>query len=71
MEAAVSDGVLTIGEVEALPSLVSGTATTYVEMGQPSPRDPRQLTITGSGTLEDGRAFQINGGGKHLIIDVR
>ena len=70
MEAAISDGVLTIGELETIPSLVKGHASTYNEMVQPSPREPRQVTLTASGTLDDGRAFYINGGGKHLIIDV-
>jgi len=70
LEAAISDGVLTIGELEAIPSLVNGHAIIYNEMVQSSPREPRQATITAFGTLDDGRTFHINGGGKHLFIDI-
>ena len=71
MEAAIADGVLTIVELEAIPSLVTGYATIYNEMVQSAPREPRQVTITASGELDDGRMFHINGGGKHLLINVK
>jgi hypothetical protein len=71
MEAAISDSVLTIGELEAIPSLVKGHATVYNEMVQSAPREPRQVTLTASGELDDGRTFHINGGGKNLLIDVK
>lgn len=60
-EAAVADGNLTIGELEALPSLVKGTASRYHETAHPiGVANNPKLTITARGTLEDGRTFHFH-----------
>lgn len=59
-DAASSDGVLTIGELAALPSLVRGTADEYRETLDPYPLSAAtQMKIEARGTLEDGRAFRL------------
>lgn len=69
MEAALADGVLTLPDQEAVPSLVKGRSTVYNEMIQF--RSLRQRTLVASGQLDDGRSFHIDEGGKLLVIDVR
>lgn len=60
LAAAMADGVLTIGELSALPSLQVGTADSFQEVLHPSEAAKHgKLTITASGTLSDGRAFQL------------
>jgi hypothetical protein len=71
MADAIADGELTMPELIDIPSLVVGKATKFNEMIQPDPRDPRQVTITAQGKLEDGRTFHIKGGGKNLVIEVK
>jgi hypothetical protein len=71
MEEAIADGVLTMPELADIPSVVVGEATNFHEMIQPDSRDPRQVTLVAKGTLEDGRTFQIKGGGKNLVIEVK
>ena len=56
LQAAAADGVLTIGELAALPSLLTGTATWYHEMLQPEQR----ALIQARGTLSDGRPFTVH-----------
>ncbi len=58
--AAAADGVLTIGELAGLPSLVVGTAASYSEVLHPvEGAKVGKLTVVASGTLTDGRAFQL------------
>ena len=55
LEVAIADGVLTIGELGSLPSLVKGTASFYTETLHPG-----QIPLTvfvARGTLDDGGAF--------------
>lgn len=56
LQAAASDGVLTIGELSSLDSLVVGTATTYQEVLRPG----QLIVINARGTLADGRAFRLH-----------
>lgn len=63
---AVEDGVLTMGELAALPGLVVGHATQFTELLQPHPLPPflgggghpePKLILSANGTLADGRRF--------------
>ncbi len=56
LQAAMSDGVLTIGELSALPSLVVGTADVYQEVLRPG----SLIVINARGTLSDGRPFRLH-----------
>jgi hypothetical protein len=59
LEAAIADGVLTIGELEDLPSLI-GTATFYNETLRPSQAaQVHGITIVARGVLEDSRSFHV------------
>lgn len=61
MQAALADDVVTKTELEALPSLLKGTAHSFEEMLQPFPtRIPSRLVINAEGTLEDGRSFLLH-----------
>jgi hypothetical protein len=53
LEAAVTDDVLTIGELEGLPSLMEGSARFYSETLRPG----HSIRYNANGTLEDGRSF--------------
>lgn len=54
MVAAMADGVVTIGEIEALPSLKKGVAKTYNEVLHPIPYDTNvHMTIESYGTVGD------------------
>lgn len=55
LQAAMADNVVTIGELSSLSSLVIGSATRFREILHPADK----LTQVASGTLEDGRAFQV------------
>jgi len=66
---ALSDGVLTIGEIEGLPGLVKGSAGTFDEVLHPHPLPPMlgggghpvpKTLLNARGTLEDGRSFAVN-----------
>lgn len=60
LEAASADGVLTIAELRALPSLQMGTAERFQETLHPSEAARHgKLTITAAGSLSDGRSFQL------------
>jgi hypothetical protein len=62
LEAAVADGVLTIGELAALPSLLVGSASFYEEMLHPEQAaQVGELEFVAHGTLEDGRPFATDG----------
>ena len=56
LQAAAGDGVLTIGELSSLESLVMGTAHTYQEVLRPG----ELIVINARGTLADGRAFRLH-----------
>jgi len=59
-EAAIGDGVLTIGEFEALPSLVIGYASYHREvLNFPFAGRPGSHDIISSGELEGGGSFQL------------
>lgn len=57
-QAAMADGVVTMPELRALQPLV-GTATRYHETLRPRP-DEHLVVINASGTLADGRAFDLH-----------
>lgn len=78
LEAAVADGVLTIGELGALPSLVVGTATFFHETLHPTEGATRgMIELNARGTLLDGRTFRLQGICRcdrdtgHVRIDIR
>jgi len=64
---ALGDGVLTVSELESLPSLLIGDATTYqyVQLNSgrrssfPTMRDGHSQTVA-RGVLNDGRSFQFH-----------
>lgn len=58
--AATADGVLTIGELEALDPLM-GEARKFVQIQHVSPpAENSLLLVNAKGTLEDGRAFRLH-----------
>lgn len=81
LEAAMADGVLTIVELEALPSLQVGYGDFFHETLHPVQGAQRgHIQMTARGTLEDGRTFQVHvtstegseeQGTQHLAIRVR
>ena len=57
---AADDGELTIAELEALPSLLTGLATFYEEQNHLFGIHPvSHYTLIASGALDDGRAFDV------------
>lgn len=61
VEAAMADGVVTIGELAALPSLLKGEAATYTELLHPGQSNPQSLIqFKAEGTLDDGRSFMVD-----------
>jgi hypothetical protein len=63
---AMQDGVLTIGELAALPGRIAGTASHFTEVLHPHPLPPflgggghpnPKLVLSAQGELEDGRRF--------------
>ena len=56
LQAAMSDGVLTIGEFSGMESLLMGTADVYREVLRPG----ELLVVNAHGTLNDGRSFQVH-----------
>lgn len=61
LQAATADGVLTIGELASLPTLMTGFADQYSETLHPTQpgRKAAHIQITASGTLSDGRSFRL------------
>jgi hypothetical protein len=64
---AIEDGVLTVSELESLPSLLIGSATEYqflqINSGRVNAsltRRPGHTVTVAHGVLEDGRSFQFN-----------
>lgn len=61
IEAAMADGIVTIGELAVLPSRQIGTAATYTELLHPSQSNAQSLIqFTAEGNLEDGRSFMVD-----------
>jgi len=67
MADALSDGILTIGEIEALPGLMKGSADTFKEVVHPHPdmfgvggHPVPKIMVNTRGALEDGRSFAVN-----------
>lgn len=61
VEAALSDGVVTIGELAESPSLVKGEAVSYTELLHPGQSNPQSLIqFKAEGALEDGRSFMVD-----------
>lgn len=78
LQAAVADGELTVPELEALPSLMIGTASFYHESIRNDIRGERDAneSLAALGTLSDGRTFQVElaeklHDGIHTFIHVR
>jgi hypothetical protein len=75
LEVAIADGVLTIGELESLPSLVKGTASFYTETLRPG--QAAQIPFIGfvaRGTLDGGLSFTAqatSSGGAGRLTHVR
>lgn len=60
LDAAMADGVLTIGELSALPSVQVGAAHRFQEVLHPTQAARNgKLTITASGSSSNGRTFQL------------
>ena len=57
LEVAMTDGLLTIGELETLPSLLVGYAAFYNEVQHPGVKQCHS-SVEALGCLEDGRLFQ-------------
>ncbi len=59
LQAAAADGVLTVAELQGLPSLVIGSGSPFREMLQPSQSNKKgKINIGARGTLADGRSFK-------------
>ncbi len=59
LRAAAGDGVLTISELRALPSLVPGVASHFTETLHPTQSNKKgKINIHANGSLADGRAFR-------------
>lgn len=79
LQTAMNDGVLTIGELAGLPSLLVGSAAFYSETIHPTQAaNVPFLQFVARGTLEDGRSFQVEatrsggaGGLTHVGITFR
>jgi hypothetical protein len=78
LQAAVADDVLTIVELAALPSLLIGSASFYLESERNSIVEQRggNEALVATGTLTDGRSFQVEltekfREGEHLFPQVR
>ena len=56
LQAATSDGVLTVGELSGLDSLVIGIADVYREVLRPG----ELIVVNARGTLTDGRYFRLH-----------
>jgi len=78
LQGAIADGVLTIGELAALPSLLTGSASFFLESIRNDIVQQRggNEALVASGTLSDGRSFQVEltekfREGEHLFPHVR
>jgi hypothetical protein len=78
IEAALADGVVTIGELAESPSLLKGEAATYTELLHPGQSNPQPLIqFKAEGSLGDGRSFMVEVSygvpdvEDHTIIDIQ
>jgi hypothetical protein len=78
IEAALADGVVTIGELAESPSLLKGEAATYTELLHPGQSNPQPLIqFKAEGSLGDGRSFMVDVSygvpdvEDHTIIDIQ
>ncbi len=72
--AAAADNVITLQELETLPSLMVGTASFYQEVLHPEGgAQVPKITVVARGTLEDGRSFhvQVADVNQHYHVRVR
>jgi hypothetical protein len=61
LQTAMADGVLTIGELAALPSLLVGSADFFQQVLHPhDAANVPKLIFVATGTLEDGRSFRVH-----------
>lgn len=61
IESALADGVVTISDLEGIPSRRVGTAATYTELLHPSQSNAQSLIqFNAAGTLEDGGDFLVD-----------
>jgi hypothetical protein len=61
IEAAMADGVVTIGELAESPSLLKGEAASYTELLHPSQSNEQSLIqFRAEGILGDGRSFMVD-----------
>lgn len=61
VEAAMADGVVTIGELAESPSVLKGEAANYTELLHPGQSNAQSLIqFTAEGALEDGRTFMVD-----------
>ncbi len=61
MQTAMEDGIVTIDELEALPSRLVGTATTYSEFLRPTQSSAApMIQFSAEGTLESGAPFGVD-----------
>jgi len=68
LEAAIADDVLTIAELQGLPSLLIGSASFMLQVvhNTNQPTNHGHETLVSSGTLEDGRTFEFRYNEKFL-----
>lgn len=61
MQAAMEDGILTIGDLAAMQTLLTGTAATYSELLRPSQSNAEPLVqFTAEGSLDSGAPFAVD-----------
>jgi hypothetical protein len=60
LEAALGDGVLTMPELEAMASLLIGSASFYTETLHPDGVKVPMINYVALGMLDDGRSFQVH-----------
>lgn len=73
---AASDGILTMPELSAMPSLVQGVATSFEETLHPVGGQGTTLRLVAHGSLPDGRTFryvaiEANGVVRHVGIEFK
>jgi hypothetical protein len=68
LQAAIADDVITIGELESLPSLLTGEADflEHITHNTNQPTNHGHETLVSRGTLEDGRSFEFRYNEKFL-----
>ena len=69
LQAAIADDLLTIGELQSLPSLLKGTASflEHVVHNSNQPTNHGHETLVSRGTLDDGRTFEFRYNEKFLL----